>query len=271
MDNKYDSPRITCYLGTHQPSWLVKATVPLFVSYKRFGKYRNFPKSANEWALDSGAFTELSQHGKWTIPIGQYSEEVQQIRQETGRMQWATIQDWLCTPLVLERTGLSIREHQKRTVASLEELRKVAPEVTWLPVLQGWDAKSYLEHLGMYKASGFDLDKEQLVGVGSLAVRQKSGIVSQVLCLLNDEGLRLHAFGLSIAGLSKVHKFVESVDSMVWSFIARRRRIKLAECNDKHSVCNNCLQYALKWHREITNQIRELCANEEHCGGPNSN
>src|SRR5256885_1929343 len=55
------------YLGTHQPSWLRAFTVPLFISHRRLVQYRTLPKARCRWALDSGAFSELSQYGRWPI------------------------------------------------------------------------------------------------------------------------------------------------------------------------------------------------------------
>ena len=54
----------TFYLRTHHPDWLNKARVPLFVSRNRLLKRRSFPRASTRWALDSGAFTELSIRGR---------------------------------------------------------------------------------------------------------------------------------------------------------------------------------------------------------------
>ena len=77
----------------------------------------------------------------------------------------------------------------------------------------------------------------------------------KILVALNSEGLRIHAFGLSLTGLAKVSNVIASADSMVWSFVARRRRIKHGRCRERHLVCNNCLSYALSWRREIMSRL----------------
>ncbi|HYN19415.1 MAG TPA: hypothetical protein VE078_00525 [Thermoanaerobaculia bacterium] len=56
----------TFYLGTHHPDWLAKTEVPLFVSRTRLKNRRTVPRAAARWALDSGAFSEISVHGRWT-------------------------------------------------------------------------------------------------------------------------------------------------------------------------------------------------------------
>jgi hypothetical protein len=34
---------------------------------------------------------------------------------------------------------------------------------------------------------------------------------------------------------------------LTWSFVARKRSIRLAEC--KHATCANCFAWAHEWHR----------------------
>lgn len=69
---------------------------------------------------------------------------------ETGGLAWAAIQDWMCEPTIIRRTGLSVEEHQERTMLSWLELNNIAPELPWLPVLQGWTRGDYLHHIDAY-------------------------------------------------------------------------------------------------------------------------
>ena len=243
------------YLGTHQPNWLTRTRVPLFVSFRRLHSYKHLPRSKSGWAMDSGGFSEILTQGRWTITSRQYAEGVRRIAHEVGNMRWATIQDWVCSPGALRSSGLSLRMHQRKTVQSLESLRTLAPEMAWLPVLQGWNVESYITHLKMYRDFGFALEKEPLVGVGSFAARQRSKELNLALSVLHHEGIRIHAFGLSSLGLMRVHRFICSADSMVWSYVARRRRLKHTKCQGTHSVCNNCLDFALAWRRELLSQV----------------
>jgi hypothetical protein len=43
----------------------------------------------------------------------------------------------MCEPSMPHKTGLSIAEHQTRTLSNYEELLRLAPELPWVPVLQG--------------------------------------------------------------------------------------------------------------------------------------
>ena len=53
------------FLGSHRPAWLQRTALPLFLSDRTLRRYRTLPVACGPWALDSGAFTELSQHGTW--------------------------------------------------------------------------------------------------------------------------------------------------------------------------------------------------------------
>ncbi len=244
-------------LGTHQPSWLARTRLPLFVSFSRLSTYQRPPRAIGNWALDSGAFTELYRHREWRWSAEQYASDVRRFSQEAGRLEWASIQDWICTPAVLRKTGLSVSLHQENTVRSLLQLRRFAPDVNWLPVLQGWDLQSYFAHAKMYAGAGVSLQHEMLVGVGSVASRQRDPMLPELFRELHQLGLRLHAFGLSAQGLRRVHQYLCSADSMVWSYIARRRKIKHRKCCANHSICNNCLMFAVSWRRNLLAELHE--------------
>lgn len=206
---------MTFFLGTHYPAWVANPTfaaVPLFVSARRLRRKGNWPSAATSWALDSGGFSELQLYGEWVTPAMQYSSEVRRWRDEIGGMTWAAIQDWMCEDIVIKGgvtkkgivfkgTGLSIREHQRQTIASWNLLRQLAPDIPWLPVLQGKHPDDYLAHVEQYKRAGTDLTKVPLVGVGSVCRRQRTAEVLAVLSPLKALGLRLHGFGVKVTGL----------------------------------------------------------------------
>jgi hypothetical protein len=85
---------MTFYLGTHHPSWLRQLGIPLFISHRRLSGYRKLPKARGSWALDSGAFSELAQYGRWTFAPEQYVAAVRRYRDEIGKLAWAAPQDW---------------------------------------------------------------------------------------------------------------------------------------------------------------------------------
>ena len=74
----------TFYVGSPEPAWLERTNAPLFVSHHRLVSRRSLPRAARRWALDSGGFTEISKHGRWTITPAEYIAAVRRYRDEIG-------------------------------------------------------------------------------------------------------------------------------------------------------------------------------------------
>jgi hypothetical protein len=242
----------TFYLGTDMPGWLARTAVPLFVSRTRLARYVEVPRALGPWALDSGGFTELSRHGRWAVPAEQYVEEVWEWRSRVGGMVWAAQMDWMCEPAIRAKTGLTVAEHQRRTVANYLELLRLAPGLPWAPVLQGWTWDDYLAHLEMFGAAGVDLAALPVVGLGSVCRRQDVGMVESLIRELAGRGLRLHAFGFKLTGLPAVADVLGSSDSMAWSFDGRYSP-PLPGC--AHRNCSHCLRYALLWREKVLARV----------------
>ncbi len=233
------------YLGIHQPAWLAKTAVPVFVSRVRLAGRKTLPVASAPWALDSGGFSELSKHGRFTVTAKHYAAEVVRYADEIGSLDFAAIQDHMCEPTILAKTGSTVLEHQKRTVASYLELRDLAPDVPWLPVLQGWTYGDYFDHVEMYARAGVDLRTFDRVGVGSICRRSHHMRAALILSGLADEGLKLHGFGFKVDGLVAAHSYLASADSMAWSFHARR------EQNGKQ----NDFGFACEWRGDMLAKI----------------
>lgn len=192
------------YLGTSQVNWLGTASVPLFLSHRRLATRKSFPRALTGWALDSGGFTELSMYGEWRTTACQYNAAVWRYDQEIGNLEWASICDMMCEPEQLARTGLSVREHQRRTIASFQELQDLWPgpdyDVPYIPVLQGWEPEDYQRCVDMYYDAGVDLSQCFLVGVGSICRRQATAEIDVILSTIqrHDPEIPLHAFGCKL-------------------------------------------------------------------------
>lgn len=245
------------YLGIHQPHWLAQTSVPLFMSRRRLIGRANFPRAAGRWALDSGAFTEIKDHGKWTVTPKDYADSVRRFQDKIGGMDWAAIQDWMCEPHMLAKTGLTIADHQRLTVQSYADLSRIAPEIPWVPVLQGWHKDDYLDHLEQYAAAGFDLTALSIVGLGSVCRRQATDEFAAIVRALVANGISLHGFGVKLHGLLKVAPLLKSSDSLAWSFTARRlQRPGLPQCvGGGHKNCANCLPFALAWRERLIERL----------------
>ncbi len=236
------------YLGTHEVSFLEKTDVPLFLSNIRLMDRKTFPRARGIWALDSGGYSQLSTKGCWTFTAEAYVANVKRYSSEIGGLQWAATMDWMCEAEVLKKTGLSIPEHQARTVASYLELKALAPEIPWAPVLQGWTRGDYEDCVELYLKAGVDLFKQPIVPVGTMCRRQASIPASLTLSSLADDGLRIHALGYKIEGLRFVKNDVVSADSLAWSFNASKN---WPLPGHMHRHCNNCLEWALDWRERL--------------------
>lgn len=236
------------FLGTHRPNWLELLDVPLFVSHRTLAPRKRLPVARQPWALDSGGFTELSTYGAWRTEPGAYVDAVSRYADEIGLMGWAAPQDWMCEPWIVEKTGLSVREHQERTVSNYLELRDQGP---FIPVLQGWTLADYETCMSLYAEAGINLSAEPVVGIGSVCRRQHSDEIGRIMLTVHDAGIKAHGFGVKKEGIARYGCLLESADSMAWSFNARKND-PLPGC--EHKNCANCPRWALRWREQLLAQ-----------------
>ncbi|MET7770190.1 hypothetical protein [Nocardia sp. NPDC005366] len=251
------------FLGTHQPHWLTLSGDPLFVCDRRLRDRKTLPRARGEWALDSGGFTELKDYGGWstTTPTA-YIGRVRRYAEEIGGLVWAAPQDWMCEPIIIAGgtigsnkfvgTGLSVVEHQRRTVENYLELTTLAPDLPFAPVLQGWVLDDYLACAQLYTEAGVDLAAQPIVGLGSVCRRQATSEAAAIITAITTAvpGIRLHGFGIKTAGLGAYGSLLASSDSLAWSDAARREAVPLPGCTG-HKNCANCLTYAFRWRQRV--------------------
>lgn len=243
---------LTFYLGTHETSWLRYSPFPLFVSHRRLKPRVGLPVARSPWALDSGGFSELTMFGTWKTTEAEYIDSARRYQQGIGLMDWAAPMDWMCEPFMVAHTGLSVERHQHLTVENLLSLRQKAPDVHWIPVLQGWALADYVQCCELYAEAGLSLVDEPVVGVGSVCRRQGTDEIARIFRTLTWAGISCHGFGVKTQGLSRYSRFLTSADSMAWSLDARRAP-PLPGC--RHKNCANCWKYAQAWRsRLLANQ-----------------
>ncbi len=247
-------------LGAHQPSWLGYTSVPLFISHHRLKTRKKFPRAKGVWACDSGGFSVLSKHGGYLDTPKEYAAKVRLYAQEIGGMQWASTQDHMCEPFILKKTNRTLEQHLQSTVQSFLDLKSIAPDLPWVPVLQGFELSDYLRCVELYERAGVDLRKESLVGVGSICRRQGTVEAVQILGRLAGLGLKLHGFGFKVLGLRRVSHLLASSDSMAWSFNARKNPVLPGHT---HKSCANCLEFAHLWRLTLLRDLEQRAAVDE--------
>jgi hypothetical protein len=141
------------------------------------------------------------------------------------------------------------------------ELRALAPDVGWRPVLQGWKRPDYLDHLDAYRARGI----EGPFGVGTMCRRQGTYEARAIVRSLKCEGATLHLFGFKMEGLVRCADLLDvgdSADSLAWSFSARRQPPIAGHDRPGpgrprgHINCANCAEYALGWRDRLFARLR---------------
>lgn len=227
-------------------------SIPLFVARQNFGKKRR-PRALGPWAIDSGGFTACN-NGGWTLPARDFVDEVESIASDVGRLAWAAPQDWMCEPVVLKATGLTVAEHQRRTIANVLEVRSLARKVHFVPVLQGWAPDDYLRCIDLYEAAGINLAAETIVGLGTVCRRQATDEARMIVRAVRARvpGIRLHGFGFKMRGLAALASDFDSADSLAWSFGARFNP-PLPGCT--HKNCANCPKWALRWRERLSRLV----------------
>jgi hypothetical protein len=177
-----------------------------------------------DWIMDSGAFTTIAKHGGYPESPAAYAAEIRRWK-GNGNLLAAVAQDYMCEKHMLERTGLTVEEHQRLTIERYDVLLAEDTGVYIMPVLQGYSPREYISHIRQY---GDRLKEGMWVGVGSVCKRNSNPMaIYMVLSAIKDarQDLRLHGFGLKTTSLADpiIRDMLYSADSMAWSFAARRQ------------------------------------------------
>jgi hypothetical protein len=212
------------FVGLHQPADAQHFDLAC-ISINRLRGRRKAIDCGNV-LVDSGAFTELAQHGRYRHTVEEYAAEVRRLHQlGVVSISAAVAQDYMCEPWMLEKTGLTIADHQRLTIDRFDALQACRLPVPIMPVLQGFAPSDYVAHVHQY---GERLTFGMWVGVGSVCKRQGDprAIVAVLQAIRSVRpDLRLHGFGVKKTSLLHpgVREYLYSADSMAWSFAARKQ------------------------------------------------
>jgi hypothetical protein len=210
------------FTGLHQPCD-AQHLPTVFISVNRL-RARKGPFKAGKWIMDSGAFSELLMHGRYRHSVAEYAAEIRRWK-HNGELLGAVAQDYMCEPLMLEKTGLTVHDHQRLTIERYDALLGCATGVKIIPVLQGYAPSDYVRHIRAY---GHRLSPGTWVGVGSICKRNGNpAAIIAVLRAIKTErpDLLLHGFGLKLTALQhqEITDMLHTADSLSWSFAARRQ------------------------------------------------
>jgi hypothetical protein len=212
--------------GIPEPAWAHRFETA-FISVSRLRRRKGpFPPPRGMWAMDSAAFTEVVLNGGYRDTPEAFAAEAAVWTERVRGCAFVASQDFMCEAFVLEKTGLSVVDHQRLTIERYDAIKAAWSSSTpLLPVLQGFGQSEYLHHIDDY---GDRLGEGAWVGVGSVCKRQ--GAVAMVEDLLGAikhrrPDLRLHGFGVKLTALKSqlIRDLLYSADSMAWSYAARRQ------------------------------------------------
>lgn len=211
------------FVGLHQPSD-AKHFDACFISVGRL-RNRKGPFKVADWIMDSQAFRTIDLHGGYPHPPEEYAAHIRRWK-SNGNLLAAVSQDYMCEPVMLKKTGLTVAEHQRLTIERYDALLRCETGVYIMPVLQGYEPDEYVSHIRQY---GARLSPGQWVGVGSVCKRNTSpcAILDVLLAIkMERPDLGLHAFGLKVTALAHgtIRALVHTSDSMSWSFEARKKK-----------------------------------------------
>lgn len=213
---------------------------------------------ANDWILDSGAFSIIQRHRGYpeSESVAVYAAQIRRWR-TSGNLLAAVAQDYMCGPDALALTGLSVAEHQRLTIERYDALVAERTGVYILPVLQGWRPRDYAAHIRQY---GRRLKHNAWVGVGSIVKRNvEPRAIRGVLDAIRAErpDLRLHGFGIKVTSLAvrDIQDALFTADSMSWSFQARMSWMK--RDRGKGGIAHGV--HELRFAKAFVQRIEEMC------------
>mgnify|MGYP000436245831 CR=1 FL=1 len=238
-----DPPRLKLYWAGHDPAPSILAElfgkVPLLLSAGTYwfgGKFslaaaRRDTSVALELFLDSGAQQFYKKFKGRDYP---YTErDYLNFALELKANLLATLD--LPLDILVPDGRVTISRGIRLTVShgvkllNLAERLELEDKIKIVPVLQGFDDPvQWLECLDLYRDHGIDSD---IWGVGSLCMARSKKLIYSVLTELRNvlgSSKKLHVFGLSLNALRDVYRVIDSFDTAVWIYWAKKDGAVLA-------------------------------------------
>lgn len=196
---------------------------------KRFKVNRPPADHVGGMCVDSGGFTAARRWGRYPWTSEQYADFVRASSRDVP-LAFCAILDYACEPNVNRSILETNQQRIDATIANEVDCRKTAPELPWLPVLQGDNLAERAYDLARRRELG--LLPENYAGIGSVCGR---GAVAarRVIRFYADQlfGVCYHAFGMHIGALDDkiVPGALKSWDSYSWTWARGARQMRSME------------------------------------------
>jgi hypothetical protein len=225
---------------------MIGIDIPIMCSDLRLKRVRRLKRAGSTVMIDSGSFT-IHDQGKQFDPPAQYADRIRRYMAEIGGVVSAAIYGEMCEEYILAKTGGTIERNQQMTVESYCTLSQLAPDVPWLPEIQGWSEDDYHRCVDLYAQAGVDLTTLPAVGLGTICRREGTEEARRIARSIAARGIRLHGFG--VKDPKSLDAAFVSADSFAWSYGARKRT---REC--PHGIVRwerNCPEFLRDWRARI--------------------
>jgi hypothetical protein len=150
-------------------------------------------------AVDSGGFTAARRWGEYPWEPAQYADWARQVTRDV-QLDFIAAMDYACEPAV-NRSALTTNcERIDATIRNEVACREAAPDLPWLPVLQGDTLSERAYDVERWRAAG--LLPTSYAGIGSVCGRGAGG-ARRAIRFYADRlpGVRYHGFGLHVGAL----------------------------------------------------------------------
>lgn len=227
---------------------MIGIDLPIMCSDLRLKRVVRLKPAAAAVMIDSGSFTIHDTGQKFDAP-DVYVDRIRRYQRHVGNIARVSTYGRMCEPSILAKTGSTVQRNQELTVESFCELDALAPDIPWLPEIQGWEEPDYHRCIDLYAASGVDLTTLPAVGVGTICRRQGTMEAQRIVAGIAARGIKVHGFGVKTSGLLANHQNFTSADSFAWSYGARKRT---REC--PHGIVRwerNCPEFLRTWRDNI--------------------
>lgn len=168
--------------------------------------------------IDSGGFTAAKKWGRYPWLVEQYADFIQEMSRDVP-LDFCAIMDYACEPSVDRSTYATNIERIEVTIANEILCLETAPDLPWLPVLQGDSLEERSYDLERRRES--DMLPNEYAGIGSVCGRGAGGAVETTLFYREQlPGVKFHGFGMHIQALDNdfVFSVIRSWDSYSWNW-----------------------------------------------------
>lgn len=204
------------------------------------------------FCIDSGGFTAARKWGKYPWTYRQYVDFIREMSRDVP-VQFAAVMDYACIPSNGKKSEINI-DRIKATIQNEIALRELAPDIPWLPILQGDNFEERSEDLELRRA--LNLLPTEYAGIGSLVGRGIQAAIDTVQFYANElPGLKFHGFGIPIKALDDpvVFATTKSWDTYSWSWGRGKRNMPeeyRKRENETHSAYTRRLA-SFYWDRTV--------------------